>query len=148
MNNEFTGSIPKGIGNLVELQRLSFRNNSLIGTLFLSFLFFLFILSLSTLSLGVGLKYETYMDHILIFGPNWAQNTIFPFFLSLIYFYFYFILFCFPKTHQPSLVTNRITTSRRQRAIAGGSFLSFSLILSLSHHTHFLLFLLFFLYFS
>ena len=31
-----------------------------------------------TLFLGVGLKYATYMDQILIFGSSWAQNTIFP----------------------------------------------------------------------
>ena len=45
---------------------------------FRDFLKTISLLSISTLSLGVGLKYETYMDHTLIFGPSSAQNTIFP----------------------------------------------------------------------
>ena len=49
---------------------------------FRDFLKIISLLSISTLSLGVGLKYETYMDHTLIFGPSWAQNTIFPIFIK------------------------------------------------------------------
>ena len=35
-------------------------------------------LSILRLCLGVGLNSVTYMDHLLIFGPSWAQNTILP----------------------------------------------------------------------
>ena len=34
--------------------------------------------SILRLCLGVGLNSVTYMDHLLIFGPSWAQNTILP----------------------------------------------------------------------
>ena len=46
---------------------------------FRDFLKTISLLSISTFSLGVGLKYETYMDHTLIFERRWTQNTIFPF---------------------------------------------------------------------
>ena len=35
-------------------------------------------LSIFRFSLGLGLNYVRCMDHFLIFGPSWAQNTIFP----------------------------------------------------------------------
>ena len=38
--DQITGSIPRGIGELVELRRLSLQNNSLTGTLFLFFFIF------------------------------------------------------------------------------------------------------------
>ena len=39
---------------------------------------FISFFSICKLSLGVGLKYGTYEDLLLIFGPSWAQNTILP----------------------------------------------------------------------
>ena len=35
--------------------------------------------SIFRLSLSVGLNYVRYMDKILIFRPNWTQNTILPY---------------------------------------------------------------------
>ena len=35
-------------------------------------------LSILRLYLGGGLNFVRYMDHLLIFGPSWAQNTILP----------------------------------------------------------------------
>ena len=39
---------------------------------------FISFFSICKLSLGVGLKYGTYEDLLLIFGPSRAQNTILP----------------------------------------------------------------------